>query len=307
MQSELKIGIIGFDTSHVVAFTRLLNDSSAPFHVPGAKIVAGVASASEDIESSISRVEGYKQEMTQQFGVTLYSSIEEMVQQVDAVLLESNDGRRHLPEVRPVFEAKKRVFIDKPLAASYRDAAEIAALSRTHDTPFFSSSSLRYDANIMGLRESDDLGQVLGCDVVTPATLDPTNPGLFWYGIHGVEILYSFMGTDCTSVRCWTSEHHDVVVGTWADGRVVTLRGTRTGVHDYGVKVSTNKKQAHTTYSREVPIYSQLLRQIVPFLQGGPAPIAVEETLEMMAFIEAAWISARENREVALQEVMQAK
>jgi predicted dehydrogenase len=303
MQPELKIGIIGFDTSHVTAFTRLLNDSSDPYHVPGAKVIGGFPSASPDIESSISRVEGYKTEMVEKYGAQLYPSIEAMLEEVDAVLLESNDGRRHLPEVKAVFEAGKRVFIDKPLAASYADAAEIARLSQEHNVPFFSTSSLRFDANIMGLRQSEDLGQVLACDAYSPATLEPTNPGLYWYGVHGVDILYSFMGTGCASLRCWSSTDSDVIAATWADGRVATLRGIRTGVHDYGVRVFTDKQIAETKYSREVPIYSQLLNQIVPFFQGGPAPVATEETLEAMAFIEAAYISGRDGREVTIAEI----
>ncbi len=300
MSSELKVGIIGFDTSHVLAFTRLLNDSADPFHVPGARVVAGFPSASADIETSISRVAGYTSEMVEHFGIEIYDSIEAMVENVDAVLLESNDGRRHLAEVRPVMEAGKRVFIDKPLSASYADAVAIAALSSATGCPFFSSSSMRFDANVTALREDPDLGAVLGVDAFSPAGLEVTNPGLFWYGVHGVEILYSFMGTGCESVRCWSKPDVDVVVGTWADGRIGTLRGTRAGAHDYGLTVFGSKKVGHTTYSQTIPVYSQLLRQIVPFFHGGPAPVAPEETLEMMAFIEAAWISGRDGCEVEL-------
>jgi predicted dehydrogenase len=307
MQSEtrpdLRIGIIGFDTSHVLAFTRLLNDPADPYHVPGAKVVAGFASASADIETSISRLEGYKEEMTRDFGIKLYSTIEEMLPEVDAVLLESNDGRRHLPEVGAVLAARKPVFIDKPLAASYADAKAIAALAQTHNCPVFSSSSLRFDAHITALREDAELGAILGCDAYTPATLEVTNPGLFWYGIHGVEILYSFMGTGCRSVSCHSSERLDHVVGIWDDGRVGTVRGAREGIHEYGATVSGANKVAHTNFSREIPIYSQLLQQIIPFFHTGVAPVPLDETLEMMAFMEAALLSERENRTVEIAEI----
>lgn len=302
MSQDLRVGIIGYDTSHVLAFTRLLNDSNDPHHVPGAKVVAGFASASADIESSISRLEGYKEEMARDFGVPLYDSIEAMLENVDAVLLESNDGRRHLPEVRPVLAAGKPVFIDKPMAASYADAAEIAALARAHNTPVFSSSSLRFDANIAGLRD-EDAGKVIGCDAYTAAVLEETNPGLYWYGIHGVEILYSFMGTGCRTVQCYRTDAVHHVTGTWADGRLATVRGSREGAHDFGATVVFEGGIKHTLFSRDIPIYSQLLKQIVPFFQGAPAPVALDETLEIMAFIEAAIISEREGRAVELSEI----
>jgi len=302
--AELKIGIIGCDTSHVPAFTRLLNDARDPFHVPGGRVVAAYPSFSPDLQPSYSRVEGFKQELVEKWGVQMVGSVEELVAQVDAVLLESVDGRRHLAEARPVIAAGKPVYVDKPLAASYADAATIIRLAQERGCPLFSSSSLRYDANLAAIKEDPDLGAVLGCDAFSPATLDPTNPGLFWYGIHGVEILYTFMGRGCTRVRCTSTDKYDVVVGHWPQGRLGTVRGTRCGAHDYGATVFGEKKVAQATYSKTIPLYSRLLQKIVPFFQTGVSPVPLEETLELMAFIQAAWISAQEGREVTLEEVM---
>ena len=65
---------------------------------------------------------------------------------MDAVLLESVDGRPHLEQVKPVLKAHKPVFIDKPLAATLEDAREIARLAKAAGVPWFSSSSLRFGA-----------------------------------------------------------------------------------------------------------------------------------------------------------------
>ncbi|MFP3897682.1 MAG: Gfo/Idh/MocA family protein, partial [Anaerolineales bacterium] len=206
MSKELRIGIIGLDTSHVPAFTRLLNDPEDPFHVPGGRVVAAFPSFSPDLEASRSRVEGFKEEITDRWDVEVVSSIAALLEGVDAVLLESVDGRRHLAEATPVIEAGKPLYIDKPLAANYGDAATIMDLAQENDCPLFSCSSLRFDANILAIKEDPELGQVLTCDAFSPATLDATNPGLFWYGIHGVEILYTFMGMGCEGVRCYSTE-----------------------------------------------------------------------------------------------------
>ena len=303
MTDELRVGIIGYDTSHVPAFTRILNDASDPFHVPGAKVVCGYPSYSPDVVSSATRVEGFRQQMTDTWGVPEAGSLEELVSQVDVVLLESVDGRRHLPEARPVIAAGKPVYIDKPMAACYAEAAEIARLARDAGCPLFSSSSLRYDANISAMASDPELGAVLACDAFSPATLDASNPGLFWYGVHGVEILYTFMGPGCETVRCYTSGDSDVSVGVWGDGRVGTMRGTRAGAHDYGATVFGEGKVLQALYSRQVPLYAQLLKQIVPFFRTGEAPVALDGTLEIMAFMQAALHSSQEGRAVSLAEV----
>jgi len=256
MPDVLRIGIIGFDTSHVPAFTRLLNDSHDPFHVPGARVVCGYPSSSPDLYASYSRVEGFKQEVTQKWGVRLVESIPDLLAQVDAVVLSSVDGRRHLAEATPVIMARKPMYIDKPLAANYTDAAKIMRLAGENGCPVFSASSLRFDANILAIQEDPELGAVISCDAFSPATLDPTNPGLFWYGVHGVEILYTFMGPGCQSLRCYVSVDSHVVAGFWPAGRIATLRGTRRGTHDYGVTVFGRKRSPKPLLTRDTPLLS---------------------------------------------------
>ncbi|MFP6598067.1 MAG: Gfo/Idh/MocA family oxidoreductase, partial [Candidatus Hydrogenedentota bacterium] len=156
---EIRIGIIGLDTSHVTAFTKLINDPAQKDHVPGAKVIAAYKGGSDDIESSYSRVGGFTKELQNKYGVKIVDSIEELCTLVDAVLLESVDGRPHLAQVRPAFEAGLPVFIDKPLAGSLKDAIEIKRLGEKHNVPWFSSSSYRYYKSMTNLM-AQDVGEI---------------------------------------------------------------------------------------------------------------------------------------------------
>jgi len=186
---EIRIGIIGTDTSHVTAFTKLLNDKSDPGHVAGARVVAAFKAGSPDVEASRTRIDRFAAELKDKWGVEFVDSIEALCEKVDAVLLESVDGRPHLAQAIPVFKAKKRVFIDKPLTASYADAREIVRLSRESGVPFFSSSSLRFAADLQAIRNSGTHGGIEGAFTFGPENLEPHHPDLFWYGIHAVEML----------------------------------------------------------------------------------------------------------------------
>ncbi|MBN1346891.1 MAG: Gfo/Idh/MocA family oxidoreductase [Phycisphaerae bacterium] len=293
MSVELRIGMIGCDTSHCVAFTKLLNDKDDPNHVPGGKVVACYPSFSPDIESSASRVDGYKKDLGEKWHVSMVDSVDALVARCDAVLLESNDGRRHLPEVRPVIAAGKPVFIDKPLTADLTEAKDIARLAAEAGAPCFSSSSLRFDVNTQACLNDPDRGKVIGCDAFSNAPLEPTNPGFYWYGIHGVEILYTLMGTGCRSLRCVSTPEADLAVGSWTDGRIGTMRGIRQGHGSLGATVVTDSKFHQFTYNTDVPFYAKLLERIIPFFQGGPPPVPLAETVEITAFIDAAWRSSR--------------
>src|SRR6056300_730101 len=118
---EIRVGIIGLDTGHVIAFTKTMNDENAEGVLKKCRVVAAYPKGSPDIESSVSRVPKYTEEI-QKFGVEIVDSIPTLLEKVDAVMLETNDGRPHLEQVIPVLKAGKRVFIDKPIAGSLTDS-----------------------------------------------------------------------------------------------------------------------------------------------------------------------------------------
>jgi predicted dehydrogenase len=287
---ELRLGLIGLDTSHVIAFTKLLNDPKDKDHVPGGRVVAAFKGGSLDIESSRSRVDGYTKQLQEQFGVQIVPTIEALCQQVDAVMLESVDGRPHLEQARPVLQAGKRLFIDKPLAGSLRDAIEIFRLARTHQVPVFSSSSYRFYDSLVEVKRTD-VGQIRSVISYGPAHLEPHHPDLFWYGVHATEALFTILGSGCVSVVCSAAPDTHVVTGVWRDGRVGTLHGLRNGAAPHQVIIFGSKG---VTEQKGGGTYAPLLREVIRFFQTGVAPVSPEETLELFAFMEAADESKRQ-------------
>lgn len=285
-----KVGIIGLDTSHSIAFTRVLNDPTAGPEFGGYKVVAAYPRGSNDIKSSVDRIPGYTEDI-KKLGVEIVSSIPELLEKVDFVLLETNDGRLHLEQAIQVMKAGKRLFIDKPVAASLSHAIAIYKLSEKTGVPLFSSSSLRYIPGAKEIAEGS-IGKVLGADTYSPATLEKTHPDLFWYGIHGVETLFTVMGTGCKSVRRTAVADTDFVVGVWNDNRIGTFRGIRNGKADYGGIVFGEKDiMVLGKYSG----YNGLLMEIVKFFNTGIPPVKPEETIEIFAFMDAADRSKMEN------------
>lgn len=287
----IRVGIIGLDTSHVIAFTKVMNDPNAQGDLADMKIVAAYPGGSPDIPSSADRLEGYTKQLRDDFGVEIVDSIEQLLSKVDAVLLESVDGRPHLEQAKPVIKAGKPLFIDKPVAGSLADAIEIFQLAKEANVPCFSSSSLRFSKGILGMRNDPNVGKVLGCSAYSPCSLEEHHPDLFWYGIHGVEILYTIMGTGCKAVTRVHTGGVDLVVGQWEGGRVGTFRGIREGKSGYGATVFGDKGIAP---SGGYGGYEPLLVEIAAFFKSGKPPVSAEETLELVAFMEAADESKRQ-------------
>jgi hypothetical protein len=281
--SGRKIGIIGLDTSHSTEFTKAFNDSAAAPELDGYKVVAAYPRGSNDIKSSYERIPGYTNEV-RKLGVEIVNSIEELLSKVDVVLLETNDGRLHLQQALQVFKSGKLMFIDKPMAASLTDAIKIFEAATYYNVPVFSSSSLRYEQVTQEIVRGR-IGKVLGADTFSPATIEKTHPDLFWYGIHGVESLFTLMGTGCKSVSRTYTENTDSVVGVWNDNRIGTFRGTRSGV--YGIGGIAFGEKENLTLGGKLG-YNELLIKIVEFFNTGIVPVKADETLEIFGFMEAA-------------------
>lgn len=298
--APIRVGLIGLDTSHAVAFTQLLNDSSRADHVPGARVVAAYKGGSPDIQASATRVDKFTAELRDSWKIEIVDSIEELVQRVDAVMLTSVDGRVHLEQARPVIAAGKPLFVDKPFTASTRDARELARLARERNVPMFSSSSLRFTDDVQAIRKDPRMTEIHGAITWGPATLDPSHPDLYWYGIHAVEMLYTFMGPGCERVTRTHTRDADVVVGHWKDGRIGVVRGNRVGPSTYGQVVFGPKAVlTQPDYQGNPPPkrsgYYGLITEVVEFFRTGKAPVPLDETVEIMAFMEAADISKSRN------------
>ena len=295
--ADIRIGIIGCDTSHVIAFTKNLNDPKSKDHVSGAKIVAAYKGGSPDIPESAKRVDDYAQTLSKDYGVKLYDNISAMCKDVDAVLLESLDGRPKLDQLRPVVDARRPVFVDKPMGSSLHEVIEMFRIAHGARVPIFTSSSLRFASNTMAVHLGL-IGTVTNAQTFGPCELEPHHPELFWYGIHGVEALFTVMGTGCSTVqRTNTPDGKIQVIGTWGTKRVgIFTQGTF-----HGDAKGTKGEAPVGAFDGYVP----LVREIVKFFQTGVVPVKERETLEIYAFMEAADLSkSRNGQTVKLQEVI---
>jgi hypothetical protein len=256
---------------------------------------------SRDIPASWNRLEGFTKTLQEKYGVKIVDSIDSLLRDCDAVMVENVDGRPHLAEAAQVIKAHKSVFVDKPLGGSLRDALEIYRLARENGVPIFSGSDVRYYPNLQEMKSSDT-GQLRGAIACGPCELEPHHPDLFWYGIHSTEALYTILGPGCESVVCAATPDTHCVTGLWKDGKVGTVYGLRKTPYLFRMTVFGSKKVLDEQIEGG---YAPFLREVVKFFQTGAAPVPAEETLEIYAFMEAADESKRQGGcPVKLDDVM---
>jgi len=282
-----RIGMVGLDTGHCGAFTGAFNSPDAGNEYLGYKVVVAYPEGTEVIEEWKERIPSITEEV-RKLGAEIVPSMDELLKKSDVVLMTCIDGNRHLDLALPILKARKPLFIDKPFAASLSDAYAIVEAAAKYDVPLFSSSSLRYMDGLDTIAE--DVGGVLGAQVYSPCSIEEHHPDLFWYGIHGVEILYTIMGTGCKSVQRTFTEGTDCVTGVWEGDRIATYRGIRKGPYAYGATVFGEKKIITLD---KAPGYEPLLVKVAEFYDTLKTPVPLADTLELFAFMEAADVSKK--------------
>jgi hypothetical protein len=286
--AELRVGIVGCDTSHATAFTETWNNPQAKGHVPGFKVVGAFQGGSADIAQSVKLQGDIVPKLKEKYGVKFYDSISELCANVDVVCLESLDGRPKLEQIKPIIKAGKPVFVDKPMGVSVAETREMFRLAKETGVPIFTSSSLRFANNTQAVR-GGEIGVVTNAQTFGPCETDANHPEMYWYGIHGIEALFTVMGTGCESVQRGTNAAGKIVVtGKWNDGRT----GVFTEDKDFrGDAAGTKGEMPVGKWDGYVP----LVEAISAFFKSGVAPVKAEETLEIYSFMDAVDSSRKQN------------
>lgn len=288
--ADVRIGIIGLDTSHAVEFSQCLNDPASTNYVPGAKVVAALPAASSDLPMSKDRIGEFTNTVRDKYGVRIVNNVEELTAAVDAFMILSLDGRPHLAQVKSVLGAKKPVFLDKPVAASLKEAVAIYEQAEAAGVPLFSASAMRWSPGVLDVAAAK-IASVSGAISSGPSPKQVEHPTLFFYGIHPTEALFTVLGQGCNKVTCTSSEGASVVTGKWSDGRLGTVYAMHTWPADY--RLTLFGKEQSTDQKCNVD-YTPLVREIVKFFQTKTVPVTAAQTLEIYAFMEAADESQRQ-------------
>ena len=217
------------------------------------------------------------------------SQPEEVIGQVDAAIIATDDGNDHVRRARPFIEAGLPTFIDKPMATNIADLRQFVQWHR-EGRIMLSTSGMRY-APEMRLSDAQraHLGDLRWITSFTCKTWER-------YGIHALEAVEPLLGSGFLTVQVHSDEGGDVMHLTHRSGVRLTIGalhdayGSFGAVHLYGTKGDLALKLSDT--------YNAFRSQLVAFidmLHTGTRPLPFDETVELMAVIIAGIRSREQN------------
>ncbi|MBS1820869.1 MAG: oxidoreductase [Acidobacteria bacterium] len=288
--ADLRLGIIGTDSSHSVEFTRLLNDADSKDHVSGASIVAAFRGGNPSLPLSRDRIERFTAQLKTQWKIPFVASIGDLCSRVDGLLILSVDPAARLDEFKQAAACHKPVFVDKPLAGTLADAQQISQYATVNHIPWFSASALRFPSHALA-------SNIVSAYIWGPGTLGKLDEGygldLAWYGIHSIEMLYAAMGPGITEVARIHTHDSDTITAVWRDGRAGTVHLVRPSAPFSAVfQLASGKLSDVETFPID---YRPQVQAIVDFVRTGTPPVSAAATLEEFVVMQAAQTSMERN------------
>lgn len=277
--SDKKIAVIGLDTSHTVAFTKLIQSTE-----PDEKIIDGMRIVNAlRFPSAFQTEEGQdeRQGMLEKLGVTMKSSLEEAVEGMDAIFLEINDPAIHLQYFEEAAKFGLPIFIDKPLAANIEEGRRIQEIAEQAGIPAWSASSLRFVPSLVEAKKTvidPVVGHTFGALGEAAAGSD-----LVWYGVHAVEMLIAGLGTGTESVKAIEDASGITLMINYKDGRRGIVECLR-GLYRYGGRIQS-KESSEFFDSSNGSVYIALMSALHDFVCDGVVPVPLSEAHEILAIL----------------------
>lgn len=207
-------------------------------------------------------------------GVELLGSIEEVIEKSDFLIVMSPDNPEQHEELCELpLASGKLTYVDKTFATSREKAINIINMAKKGNTPFFSTSALRFSAEYENIKKE-------GIEFIASR-----GPGEFSnYGIHQVEPLICIMGIEIEKIMYVGTKNTDSFIFKYLDGRVATM--AQLGWEcDFGMAINYNDNHA-ITIQGAADFYPRFIKELVGFFRDGKPRVTPEETLEVMTILE---------------------
>ncbi|MFA5645841.1 MAG: Gfo/Idh/MocA family oxidoreductase [Candidatus Ratteibacteria bacterium] len=283
MAGEIRVAVIGLDTSHSVEFPRRMQAPDCPEDqkVSGLRTVSCLT-----FPTPFQSEEGLaaRKKQLEEWGIKVTTSLEEAVEECDAVMVEINDPAFHLEYFKKVADLGKPIFLDKPLADTMESGKEISKIVAEKSLRMFSASSLRFIPQLGDACRAVPLPQVV--HTYGPLGRAPAGSSIVWYGVHAFEMLQRAMGMGAMSVFTAKDSSGVVCLIEFSGGRVGVAE-LRENNRQYGGDLRSEAK-AVPFVADMGRAYSDLLIEIKAFFEGRRVPVSLKETLEIMGMLDAA-------------------
>jgi len=287
----IRFGVIGTENSHVDQACKRFNVEKT---IQGASVEALYPGEGDTLEH-------VKQVQEQGKVPLLVDKPEDMLGKVDAVIIMSRHGKYHAKYARLFLENKIPTLVDKPMTCDLEEAKELIVLSHKANTWFSSSSTVWKTSSFQNLfkQAKDELGSIHSGMVGGPFDFESEFGGVFFYGIHTVEMLLNGFGYDVKTVSAKLHGKNCFVTTTLKSGKLVSLHLIGEGGGSFQALVHCKKGSRHLLVDMSDG-YDMGFKMLIDGIKTNVRPLTDEQLLMPVKVLLAIDKSAKTNKEIEI-------
>ncbi len=275
----IRIGIVGAENTHSYSVAATLNINKA---VPGAAVVAIWGETDEFAKTAAKKGQI----------PLIVKKPTDMIGQVDAIMVDHRHAKLHLPAAEAFLEKKLPLFIDKPFSYRLAEGKAFLAKARKLGVPVTSFSAIPHQQSFATMMQKvRKAGEVRAVSSIGPADIKSPWGGIFFYGVHQVDMLIEAFGPEIVAVsvaKKKVGEKFSAIAALfWASGLMATmqcLNGAQTG---FQLAVSTDGGILSDKLAFDADPYLMGTRCFVKMFKTGKEPFTHSRILSPIAVLEA--------------------
>lgn len=272
----MNIGIIGAENSHATAYSKMMNvdklfEGFAVTHIWGeTRDFAEKAAAAGQIPN-------------------ITDESVDMLGKVDAIIVDHRHAKYHLDAARPFVDAGVPTFVDKPFCYRSKKGREFLAAARDKGTPVTSFSSLSFQASFKAFqKEIEDTGGLLSGGSYGSGNLDNEYGGVFFYGVHQVEMLLHAFGWDVEAALASIGNGGLTTASLmYPSGFVATMSLVSENSPGFGMDAVGRKGAVHSPIRMDKVPYLESTKAFLHMFETGEEPLTNEQLLKPVQVLEA--------------------
>ena len=284
----IRIGIVGSDNSHALAFAKLANIDRALGDRCAAVGIWGADHAQADGIATETKIE------------KVVDRPEAMVGEIDVAVVVDRHGNLHAAHALPFLEQGLPVFVDKPLAISIDDCRRMLDVSARSGSALTSFSALRFAPAIETLAaELPELGAIKAVHFAGPCDFASEYGGPFFYATHVVEMALRLVGDDIETVSAKRNGASVVVLVSWKNGAIGSFSLLGDAAYRFHATLFGADGMAAQEILGGAPTYAKTLEQIVRMAETGERPLTDSQLLRPIEIIHAIEASLASGKEIS--------
>jgi predicted dehydrogenase len=271
----IRIGIIGAENTHTATIANIIN---------ALKLIKGCS-----VDYVWGETPKFAKEAAKAGGIAnVVKKPIDMLDKIDAVIVDHRHPKYHLNAVLPFVKKGIVTFVDKPFCYRAAKGKAFLKIAKQNGVPVTSHSALPQQKSYKKfVKKMEGIGNIVGGVTYGPCDIRDPNGGIFFYGIHQVDMVINAFGYNVSAVHVCKRGKNATAQLIYPDGKIVVMHCIKEGLKSFYMTAIGDKDLIHSKIAFDEHMHLPGTQRITKMFKTGKEPLTHAQILKPVQILEA--------------------